>query len=272
MDDKLLALFQTLESGVDYKEKEQILKILKNPPTGKTVVDMVGIPDLEKKIVELAELNEGYRSRGWKDIEGNGSYQVKEFRENYLRLHKEIVDYFTRVSYGDFHTEALEHYDSIQNRILLGEELTEKRKEIQAKWDFYHEVAAMPHQIKLLPEFSLQGAIDYGKPLVINKIGESRKVTEKIMKEFLSESKDKDKEYLHTKFFLAELFKEQQPKRIEELTNEVDNFERSFQKVSDNERGELSNFKKNLDPKYCSKNYLLVYRDFCIDGFKNLEK
>ncbi len=270
MDDQLLNLFGAITSGMDHKQREEIIEILRNPPTGRTPADLVQLLDLKKIIDELTRLNDAYKERDWQDIDGNNAEQVKEFRENYFPLHRQIIDYFNRINYSDFSSNELDKYDSIQKKIIFEGKLNERKIEIQKMWDFYHEVAALPDQIRQLPAFNLQRAANSGTALVIKKTGGSGEVTEDIMSAVLYRREDDDPEHLHGKWFLAKLFIEQQPTRIEAVTKEVNEFERSFQKSNTQEKQNLTAFKKNQNTKYCTQNYQIVYNEWCMGRFKEL--
>lgn len=268
VDEKLLKIFQMMTAGLEHKQKEEFLRLLKNPRIGRTCADLVQLPEMLDTIIQLTELNQGYKSKNWRDIDGNEPLQINEFIDPYLRLHREIVDYFTRVEYENFSLERLNEYKSVQERILLEKKLIKKRIEIEKMWTFYHEVAALPHHIKQLSNFDLERVVDYGRALVTMKTNTSEEITEDAMRKFLSEGDDEDPEYLHAKFFLAELFLEQQSKLIKKLESAVDEFEKSFQRVNKEERQSLIIFKKDQDPIYGTKNYQIVYRNFCIQEFR----
>ncbi len=272
MDDQLFSLFKSVSSGMNQRQRDEVIEILRNPPTGRTPADLVQFLDLKRIIDELTRLSEAYRKRDWRDIDGNRDSQVMEFQKQYLRLHREIVGYFDIMSLNRFSKNGLDYYDSIQKRIVLEDKLTERRGEIQRMWDFYHEVAALPNQIRQLPAFNLQKAEYYGKALVVRKTGESGEVTENIMNGILNRGSDDDSEYLHGKWFLARLFFEQQPQRIKALTEEADNFKRTFQKATNSERNALTAFKRNQDPVYFSQNYQVAYNEWCIDRFNELRR
>lgn len=270
MDDQLFSILQSVASGLDNRQREQIIRILRNPPTGRTPADLVQLLPLKELIDELTDLTTAYSGRDWQDISGNAPGQVTEFRDTYLKLHRDIADYFTRVSYGGFSMNVLDGYKDVQERVILEDELAGKRRGIQRKWDFYHEVTAMPQQIRLLPDFSLARATEYGGALVVSKTDSSGEVSENAMREFSVEGNDEDSEHLHARFFLATLFSEQQPARIEAVVKDVDEFERSFQRVSDSEGRKLTAFKRNQDTKYCTQNYLIAYNEWCLGRFKGL--
>ena len=88
------------------------------------------------------------------------------------------------------------------------------------------------------------------------------------MRKFLSQGKGL--EYLHAQFFLAELFIEQQSRRIEKSEREADEFEGSFQRLRGGERQLLTRFKRDQDPIYCTKNYQIVYRNWCLQEFRRV--
>ena len=270
MDDQLFNALRTITAGMDQKQREEILEMGRNPATGRTPADLVQFLDLKKIIDELTRLNDGYREINWQGIDGNNTEQVREFQEHYIRLHKYIVDYFGRISYGNFSLGSLDRYDSMQERIVLEDELTGRRREIQGMRDFYHEVAALPNQIRQLPAFNLERAANYGTALVVKKTGQSGEVTKNIMSAVLYGGNDDDPEHLHGKWFLAKLFIEQQPARIEAATKQVDKFERSFSKTAPQERQALTEFKRNQDIVYSTQNYQIVYNEMCIDRFKKL--
>ena len=231
---------------------------------------MVQLLDLKRIIDELTSLCEAYRSKDWCDINGNGEEQVREFREPYLRLHREVVDYFVLIGQGQFSRDMLDRHDSTQERIVLEDRLCGKRAEIQNMWDFYHEVAALPNAIRQLPAFNLHRAEDYGKALVLSRTGSSGEVSEASMGVILNGGNDNDAQYLHGKWFLAQLFLEQQPARIEAVTTAADEFERRFKKASVQERQALTVFKRNQYPTYNTQNYQVAYQQWCLARFREI--
>ena len=269
MDDQTFNALGAVMAGLSHQQRERIIGILENPPAGRTSADLVQLLDFKKIIDELTRLVEAYQGRGWKDIDGDNPQQVNEFREHYLKLHFQIVDYFGRIQYGNFSRGKLDNYDSIQGRILSEEELTKKRRTIQGMWDFYHEVSTLPDKIRKLPYFNLQ-KVEQEKAAIVRKTGQSGEVTEYAIKTILSEGNDTNPEYLHLKWFVAKLFIKQQPARIEKATIDVDNFEKSFKKATSQERQALTAFKRNQDPKYCTMNYQIAYNDWCLNRFRNL--
>lgn len=262
MEDQESNLVRSLLTGLDYKQKQQLIKAFRDPAVGRGVVDLMQIPKLRSLINELDDLVDAYEQRGWRDIDGDEASHVKEFQETYLRLHRRIVDYFCRLSYGDFCSSDLDRYSEIQERIILENRLIERRKAIQGMWDFYHQVTALPNRIRQLPAFNLQRAKEYGRALVVKKTNQSGEVTEKIMEDVLDDD-DSEPGYLHGKFFLAKLFIEQQPKRIDNLTRRVDADERALVKATSKERQALIGFKRNQAPKYCTPNYNVTYVQWC---------
>ena len=136
MDEQLFNLFRAMAAGMEHEQREQVIEILRNPPTGRTPADLVQLLDLKKIVDELSRLAEGYEKRNWRDIDGNSADQVKEFQGQYLRLHRQVVEYFERVQYGGFSMSNLERYASTQDRILLEDRLNTRRMTIQRMWDF----------------------------------------------------------------------------------------------------------------------------------------
>jgi hypothetical protein len=129
MDDQLFSLFRAMAAGMEHEQREQVLELLRDSPTGRTHADLVQLLDLKKIVGELSRLADGYEKRNWRDIDGNGADQLKEFQGQYLRLHRQIVEYFGRVQYGDFSISDLERYASIQDRIVLEDRLVLQRTE-----------------------------------------------------------------------------------------------------------------------------------------------
>lgn len=277
-----------MTAGIEHEQREQIIEILRNPPTGRTPADLVQLLDLKKIIDELSRLADGYEKRSWRDIDGNSADQVREFRGQYLRLHRQVVEYFERVRYGSFSMSDLERYASIQERLIEENDAyaiieakrnarREVENEIQRRRDFYHKVAAQVDQIKQLHSFNLQKAQEYGSGLVRKRTDMSGEVSEHEMRAALSEGSYSDPAYLHGVWFLAKLFIQQEPKRIEgrtdyikDLAQEIYRLRTSLGKVSHEERDALTAFKKGRGPKYSAQSYQVAYNEWCIVRFRQI--
>lgn len=281
-------MFQTLAQGMTQRERERVIELYENPPTGRTIPDLVQNLYLKREIDELTRLYDAYRERGWRDIDGDGPEQVAEFKRNCLRLHRDIVSYFERLAYGDFVLVRIDQFASIQDRIAQETELSEGRRRIQGMWDFYHTVAPIPDRIRQLPEFNLQRAADYGKALVVRKGDSGGKMSEEAMRSILDgensdDGEDSDDEdgsdgddtgykpgYLHGKWLAAKLFLEQQPAKIQAETEKMDRLEIGLDQATFKERRELSAFKRNQDSAYCTQNYQVSYQQYCIAELKKV--
>ena len=275
MNDQIFNLMSAVASGMDHKGRERILELFeKSLYTSMTDAGAAHLVDLAMKIGELTTLTNAYKTKDWQEILGDAPHQVKEFRQHYLSMHGDIVDYFQRIGsphFAQFSLSGLKKHDIIQDRILLENQLHDKRLEIQRMWDFYHEVAALPDSIRHLPAFKLQRAVEYGGSLVVRKTDSHGMVTESVMKEMM-DGDDSDPEYVHGRWFLAKLFVEQQPAVIEARTKEVDKFEKSFPKPTKQQNAELAAFKADQDPIYCSKNYQISYNIWSFERLRELRR
>lgn len=236
----------------------QILKVIGRVTSSYST----GLAGLEKAIAKLSLLSEGYRQREWRDIEGANPEQVKEFKNNYFAVHKQVVDFFMKLKCGSFSLDELAHFSKIHDRMLLEHELSQRRLEIRKMRDFYQEIASLPDEIRSMPIFNLQRALEYGRSLVSREVNKDGLVTADTIRRIQAQQQDSELEYVHGIWFLTKLFAKQELPRIGTATKDADSLEASFEKPSPDEKATLAAFIRNEDQKYNTRAYEIAYQNW----------
>ncbi len=237
---------------------------------GTTMADIVQLPDLKRYIHDLSQLAEFYRAEKWQRIIGNTPRQVDTFRDRYLRMHKVIVDYFSRLTWGNFSIDDLTTFDSTQQKLVYQRDLEEKKTMVRRMQDLTARAEAYADGIRSMPIFEGYSAVEYGLETV-QKCGiTSEEVPEALVVGLLNHAVGDDVPTVHGNWLLARLFIHYQAKRIISAQEESARLESSFTVATPEEIRKLEVFKRNEDSLYSTPSYQVAYHNLCFDSFKKL--